>query len=154
MLILKQDGAEIGRVAEGGWLSLPNGDRVSPARAGWSNGSFELFEAPAEPDPTPEEVLAGQRANMRLSFAQMMIGLVAEGWITEEEGRAWLKKTVPAAVEALIATLPAGQRFAALARATDPSYITRNDPLLVALATAEGKTEGQIDAFFLTYANV
>lgn len=154
MLILKENGVEIDRVYEGGWVRLPNGDMMSPAMDGWQNGPYELVQAPEPPPPSPEEILQEQRGRMRLSFPQLLIGLVAEGWITEAEGRAWLKKTLPAAVEALIAALPAQQQFAATARATDPSYVSRTDPLVIAMATAQGKTEGQIDAFFQTYSNV
>ena len=153
MLILLQNGVEIDRVAEGDWMTLPNGDRVAPTMAGWKDGAFELIQGPdgiVQPVETPEMA----RENMVLSFAQLMIGLVAEGWITEAEGLAWLKRELPAAVTALIATLPAGQRFAATARATDPQFVKRTDPLVVSLGAAQGKTEGQIDAFFMPYANV
>ena len=89
-----------------------------------------------------------------LSFAQLMIGLVTEGWITEAEGEGWLVGTLPAPVLAVIATLPANQQFAAKARASRPSDIERADPLVAELAAAEGKTSEEIDTFFLTYAAV
>ena len=87
-----------------------------------------------------------------LSFAQLLIGLVTEEWITEAEGGGWLVGTLPAPVLAVIATLPAGQQFAAKARAIRPSAVVRADPLVGALAAAEGKTSAEIDAFFTTYA--
>ena len=87
-----------------------------------------------------------------LSFAELLIGLVTEEWITEAEGDAWLSGTLPAPVLALIATLPAGQQFAAKARAIRPSAVVRADPLVVGLGTAQGKTSAQMDAFFTTYA--
>ena len=89
-----------------------------------------------------------------LSFAQLMIGLVTEGWITEAEGEGWLVGTLPGAVLTVIGTLPTNQQFAAKARASRPSDVERADPLVAALATAEGKTSAEIDAFFLTYAAV
>lgn len=94
------------------------------------------------------------RALMTLTFAQLLIGLVAEGWISEQEGEAWLAGTLPAAVLAVIGTLPQGQRFAAKARAARPSVIERLDPLVVALAAAQGKSDAQLDAFFAAYAAV
>lgn len=87
-----------------------------------------------------------------LSFAQLLIGLVTEEWITEAEGGGWLVGTLPAPVLAVIATLPAGQQFAAKARAIRPSAVVRADPLVAALAAAEGKASAEIDAFFTTYA--
>ena len=87
-----------------------------------------------------------------LSFAQLLIGLVTEEWITEAEGGGWLVGTLPAPVLAVIATLPTAQQFAAKARAIRPSVIVRADPLVAALAAAEGKSSADIDAFFTTYA--
>lgn len=100
------------------------------------------------PDPVPD------RAAMRLSFAQLLIGLVAEGWITEAQGDAWLAGVLPAPVSALIATLPQQARFPARARAQRPSEVLRTDPLVTALAMAQGKTDAELDAFFLTYAAI
>lgn len=96
------------------------------------------------PPPVPQE----------LSFAQLLIGLVAEGWITEAEGDAWLDGTLPAAVNALIAGLPKEQRFPAKARAKRPSIVLRSDPLVMALAATQGKTAEQLDDFFRTYAEI
>ena len=87
-----------------------------------------------------------------LSFAQLLIGLVTEEWITEAEGGGWLVGTLPAPVLAVIAALPSNQQFAAKARAIRPSSIVRADPLVASLAAAEGKTSAEIDAFFTTYA--
>jgi len=89
-----------------------------------------------------------------LSFAQLLIGLVTEGWITEAEGEGWLVGTLPDPVLLVISMLPPNQQFAAKARASRPSDVERADPLVAALATAEGKTSEEIDTFFLTYAAV
>jgi hypothetical protein len=48
MLLLKQDGRTIGTTQEGGWVDLPNGDKVSPAMSGWSSGPYSLETAPLE----------------------------------------------------------------------------------------------------------
>ena len=89
-----------------------------------------------------------------ITFRQLLIGLVAEGWITEAEGDAWLAGTIPAAASALVASLPEAQRFAARASIIRPSVILRADPLVAALAAAEGKTEAELDGFFQTYSQV
>lgn len=94
------------------------------------------------------------RSSMSISFAQLLIGLVTEGWITEAEGEAWLTGTLPAPVLSLIATLPASQQFPAKARALRPSEVVRSDALVVALGTAQGKTDGELDTFFTTYAQI
>lgn len=89
-----------------------------------------------------------------ISFAQLLIGLVTEGWITEAEGDAWADGTLPAGVLALIAQLPANQQFAARTRAKRPSEVLRLDPLVAALAAAQSKTPEEIDQFFRTYSGV
>jgi hypothetical protein len=99
--------------------------------------------APPQPAPVPN-----------LSFAQLMIGLVSEGWITTAEGEAWLTGTLPAPVLALIGTLPAAQQFPAKARALRPTIVERTDPLVSDLGLAQGKTPEQLDDFFRTYAAI
>jgi len=89
-----------------------------------------------------------------ISFAQLVIGLVTEQWITEAEGTAWLQGVLPAAVETLITSLPQEQQFIARARASRPSEILRDDPLVVSLGAAQGKTEEELDDFFRTYSGV
>lgn len=89
-----------------------------------------------------------------ITFAQLLIGLVAEQWITEVDGEGWLTGTLPTAVLAVIDTLPVEQRFAAKARALRPSEVLRNDPLVQALSAAAGKTSEELDNFFRTYSEV
>lgn len=103
----------------------------------------DIRAANAPPVPVPN-----------LSFAQLLIGLVTETWITEAEGEAWLAGTLPGTVLLVIDGLPEGQRFAAKARALRPAEVLRADPLVAAMGTAAGKTEAEIDAFFQTYAGV
>jgi hypothetical protein len=151
MLNLMQDGQVISTVAEGGWLSLPSGDVVSPAADGWTDGVYSLVAVPPDPEPTPEELLQAERAGMRLSFSQMLIGLVTENWISEADGEVWLSGTLPPTVLATINLLPESQRFAAKAKAARPSYVDRLDPLVGMMAMAQGRSDAEVDAFFRTY---
>lgn len=105
----------------------------------WSGGAWQL-----PPPPVPAS----------LTFRQALIGLVEERWITEAEGEQWLVGTLPATVEAVIASLPAAERFAARVSAARPSVILRGNRLLADLAAARGLTDAEIDAFFITYAQV
>jgi hypothetical protein len=89
-----------------------------------------------------------------LSFAQLLIGLVSEGWITESEGEDWLKGILPPTVIAVIDQLPPNQRFVAKARAIRPTEVIRNDGLVMALAAYAGKTPEQLDQFFQMYSQV
>lgn len=97
---------------------------------------------------------AQMRPGMSLTFAQLIIGLEAEGWITSAEAEAWLSGSLPVAVITLIESLPEAQRFAAKARAARPSIVLRMDPLVISLALAQSKTEAELDTFFTTYAQV
>lgn len=109
------------------------------ANMSWDGKSW--IEDEPQPAPIPEQ----------MTFAQLLIGLVAEGWITEAEGEAWLEGRIPAAAEALIATLPEDHRFAARARASRPSTVLRTDPLVIALASSQGRAD-DLGRFFTTYA--
>jgi len=87
-----------------------------------------------------------------LSFAQLLIGLVEEGWITEAEGEAWLAGTLPEAVLLVISMIQPEYQFTAKARALRPSEIVRGNQLVDEMATAQGKTPEEIDAFFTKYS--
>jgi hypothetical protein len=116
---------------------------VTVGGPGWTYDG-ETFSPPDVVTPVPASI----------TFRQLLIGLVAEGWISEAEGDAWLTGTIPAAASALVASLPAGERFAARASIIRPSVILRADPLVAALAAAESKTSAELDTFFITYAQV
>lgn len=59
-LELRRDGDVIGIAYEGGWLTLPNGDVLSPAAEGWSNedGYSLVVHVPPEPEPEPVDLIA------------------------------------------------------------------------------------------------
>ncbi|MBW6506173.1 MAG: hypothetical protein K0B00_05400 [Rhodobacteraceae bacterium] len=88
MLELKQNGTLIQTVRNGGWFTLPNGDRVSPAQDGWSNDDgYTLAEAPVPPAPTDAEVLAAERAGMVCSPLQGKLTLGQAAWAAVEAYR-------------------------------------------------------------------
>jgi hypothetical protein len=107
-------------------------------------GPAAYVPPPPAPEPVPHSI----------TFAQLLIGLVAEQWMSEADGDGWLSGTLPAPVLAVIGSLPESQRFAARARALRPSEVQRADPLLAAMGVAVGKTEAEIDTFFRTYSQV
>lgn len=125
---------------EAPWIEVPD-----DVFAGFVQDGNGWAAPPAPPAPVPPSI----------SFAQLLIGLVSEGWITADEGRAWRDRTaLPAPVQALIASLPEAQQFAAETRAFAPSEVLRNDPLVQGLGVVAGKTEAQLDDFFRTYSGV
>ena len=127
--------------------AYPEGTIEVPIKPGadfeWINGAWRAV--PPAPLPVPQE----------LSFAQLLIGLVAEGWLSAADARAWRDRiALPAQVQALIASLPEHMQFAAETRAFAPSEVLRSDPLVQMLAAAQGKTPDQLDLFFTTYAAI
>lgn len=112
------------------------------------SASSRITPIPAEPDP---ELL---RAKMSLTRPQLLIGLVSEQWLTEEDGNLWLAGTLPAEIQAVIATLPAEQQFAARARAMTATTFPRVEPLVLALALVRGKTDEEMDTFFTTWSAI
>lgn len=106
------------------------------------------------PVPSPAEALAAWRASALLSDVQLLIGLVAERWISEAEGAMWRDGTLPPQVVALIDTLPEEQRFGASVRALRGRRIERLDPLVEAMAAAQDKSPAELDLFFQTYSQI
>jgi len=89
-----------------------------------------------------------------MSFAQFIIGLVAEEWITEEEAHIWLSGTLPPRVVSTISLVPADKRFATTAKALRPSTMYRLDPLLQIMALAQKRSKSEVDEFFSKYSSV
>lgn len=133
----------------------------------WRDGDWQVMRLPSEevaaenPGLSPEELLEIERASMTLSFAQFLVGLVEQEWIAEDEANAWLSaNSLPAAVEAAIATLPeegpggVKPRLRARARALRPTEILRTNELLLMMAAVRGAGPEQLDDFFRFYAGV
>lgn len=127
-----------------GWLKLLDAEGITAL-------GLEPYTPPPVPEPVPQE----------LSFAQFIIGLTEQGWINQTEANNWLTaNSLPAAVEAAIATLPetapdgSKPQLRAHARAIRPSVIQRTNELLLMLAAARGVTEEQLDDFFRNYSQV
>lgn len=132
------------------WPTISEIDVDAVIGSTYSNGVF----TPPSIQPTPEE-LAAMRARMKITFPQMIFGLVSEQWITNAEGNDWVvDRILPAPVESLISALPADQQLLARARALQPSDVSRVDPFVESLGAAQGKTPEELDIFFMTYAQV
>jgi hypothetical protein len=71
MLNLIKDEVVIKLVVPGSQFSLPNGDVVSPAYAGWADDEYTLVEAPVVPPAPPSPpTQADQEANRRFAYTQ------------------------------------------------------------------------------------
>jgi hypothetical protein len=107
-------------------------------------GQFNIGPQLSEPEPAPQPP-----GPLGVTFAQLLIGLVAVGWITESEGEAWLDGTLPQPALDAIGGLPLAMRFAAKVRAIRPSVVFRDDPIVNAMAAKADKTPEEVTAFFV-----
>ena len=86
MLNLTEGGLVIQSVWPGTQFTLPNGDVVSPAYAGWESGAYALVEAPPEA-PTREQ----QELNRKLAYtneSDPLFFMAQRGEATMEEWQA------------------------------------------------------------------
>jgi hypothetical protein len=95
VLQLKNAGILVSLVAEGGWVTLPNGDKMSPAISGWKSGSYSLETAPVKEHTTtnvPSPTVEDQRTNRASAYRDESDPLFFKwqrGEATEQE---WLDK--------------------------------------------------------------
>jgi hypothetical protein len=113
------------------------GDDENPIGHAWSDGEW------IAPPPAPEQV------PFSVTRRQILTGLAQVGWITEQEALdAITTGARPDAVDAVINSLPEDERFHARMKWAGFTEAYRDDPLVLALATAEGKTDADLDDFF------
>jgi len=141
------EGVYIGGFGDGATSPIGGIECPAPGRADavWTGTAWDST-APS---------LADLRANLSMSFGQMIRGLVKEEWITMAEGRSWMNdRILPAAVITLINSLPEANRFDAEVLGKVPSVVLRSNALVVALGVAAEKTPAELDTFFQTYSVV
>lgn len=90
MLDLMQNGKFVKSVQEGGQFTMPNGDIVSPAYAGWTNNSFTLLER-QPPDPAAP-TQAEQETARQAAFAAEADPLFFQWQAGEATEVEWLAK--------------------------------------------------------------
>lgn len=97
----------------------------------------------------------GQPVPHTVTRWQLIEGLATVGWITEQEALdAASVGAMPAAVEAVISSLPEEDQFKAKMKWINFQNALRDDPLVAALANAQGKTEDEVDEFFRLCASL
>jgi hypothetical protein len=102
-------------------------------------GSIAAYVAPPEPPaPVPASI-------SRRQFYQQ---LAAESTITQDEALAALDGAIPALLLGLIAQLAEADRFAAKMHLKGSATFERAHALTNAIGAAQGKSSGDIDAFF------
>jgi hypothetical protein len=109
-----------------------------------SGQSIAAYSAPVAPVPAS------------VTRRQMILGLVAAGYITSAEGIAAAQSgAVPAAVQAVINTLPdQSSKDAATITWASMSICERSNSLVAALAAANSLTSAQVDALFQSWVTL
>lgn len=145
MLELRHNGVYVRDVLPGRSFSLPGGDVVSPAYAGWSSGPYTL----SVQEPSDAEKLEREREQMSLSDIQFSIAAVAAGFLTAEEAEGWVARgDIPTVALAAIAALPEEVRPVARIRFAGARTLARNDPFVGLVAQVLQMTPEQVDDFF------
>jgi hypothetical protein len=141
------------RHGEGAGLGLWRSDvadnwQAPPGGAGWTDVSPEGLFMPEQDEVPP------------ITRRQLLIGLGPEvdggmGYITAEEALAAAQTgAVPAAVEAVIQTLPEAQRNPARITWATMTLVEIDHPLVPLLAATQSLSEAQLRAFFAAYSQV
>lgn len=90
-----------------------------------------------------------------ISDRQFFQQLAVVGVITQDEALAAVKTgTIPVAMQALVAGLPADQQFGAEMLLSGATIFYRNHPLTISFGNAYGWTPSQIDDFFIAAGNL
>ncbi len=121
--------------------------------AGYSPGQFTVRVVSAEEFAT---MLAAQATPVPqvISDRQFYQQLAVAAIITEEEALAANAAVIPAALDAMVEVLPEGQRFAARMILSGATQFERGHTLTVAIGSAYGWTDEQIDNFFRAAAQL
>lgn len=141
---IKTGRADLALIEVGPGQSLIN-MQVDMAREGVDHmtGTVVPFTPPA---PAPARV--GQ-----ISPRQMILGLLAQGYITGPEALAAATSgTIPPAVETVVSALPPDAQIAARVTWARMTVVLRDDPLVGLLAASQGLADAEVDAFFAACA--
>lgn len=138
--LIPEDAKEITSENHAALLHAQGQGRVIQADA---NG----YPVAVDPPPLPAAIPT-------LTRLQFLIGLKEAGFITEEEGLAATTGTPPANIAALFDALPAAEKFRALVRFAAMTQVGRGEPLVAAYAAAQNLTDAQVDAFFISSAQL
>jgi hypothetical protein len=143
----RPDGSFVIRMATTGWdYHVTADDPLFPAVAAAAEG-VDLPPEPS-PEPPPDQPIV-------LTNRQLFIALALTGFITEAEALAAARMgTVPAAIDAVFAELPAPDAFAGRLTWATMREVSRGHQLIAAMIAAGLATSEQVDAIFTLGASI
>lgn len=127
-------------------FTAPEGCRLVQSDSANPGDTWTLADGiVAKPEPAAPVVVPATISN-RQFFQQLAVA----GTITNAEALAAVRTgALPAALAALVATLPQDQQFAVEMRISGEKTFSRAHPLTNTIGALQGMTSDQIDAFFI-----
>lgn len=172
MLALIEGSTIVSQYADiGGWFTLPNGDKGSPAQDGWTDGTYRL-ETILDADPVPPgKIVVSTSVQMVnghpqyvdvledapivvpevISRRQFYEQLVVDGLITQAEALAAMKTgTLPAALQAIVDGMAdADSKYDAEMKLVGATDFYRSSSLVMVFAIVIGWSEQRVDQFWI-----
>lgn len=129
-------------ISEGRLLPVP----PAPSAFHW----FDPWAGIWVDDRSPADALAAARAGASMSRSDFVLAIKNSSLVDmsiAEAGQA-ARGEIPAPIETIIASLPAGMQLEAVVRWSGATMIERSNPILAVLAEALSITDAQLDALF------
>jgi hypothetical protein len=133
---------------------LDKGQTIEPLKSGAGPGLVRQADGRfIDPNPSIGPIEPSVPAN--ISPRQLILGLLSAGLISADEALAAAKGGVmPAAVAAVVQSLPADKRTVAEVTWARMTVVERSDPLVGLLAQSAGKTEEDINQYFIDWSKL
>jgi hypothetical protein len=152
MLALIQNDTIVKQVSAGGWLVLPNGDRVSPAEAGWSNDDCSLMTIQlADAVPAGKQIVSASVVMVegQPKYVNVLEDIPPPDRVSSRQFK--MQLSIAGLKEQVETWVAAQDELTQIAYAESGEFL-RSEPMMQTGFAALGFTSAQIDAFFTAAA--
>lgn len=116
----------------------------------WNDTNYPVGGINSVTEVTSFPAIAPTASSIILTARQFFIALAGSGYVTQQEAiLAAQTGAVPANIASVFASLPPEQALAAQITWAKMTTVSRNEPLITAVAAAMSLTEAEVDAFFI-----